>query len=51
MNYRERFDSWRDSCYHSCLGGYESQNKSWYEFENEEKEKADEEKNSTSSKT
>jgi len=27
MNYRERFDSWRESCCHSCLGDYESQTK------------------------
>ena len=41
MDYRERFDSWRQSCCHSCLGGYESQNENWYGNENEE-EKVDE---------
>ena len=41
MNYRKRFDSWRESCCHNCLGSYESQNENWYRFENEE-EKTDE---------
>ena len=40
MDYRERFNSWRESCY---LG--ESQNENWYELENEEEEKADEKTN------
>jgi len=35
-NYREKFDSWRESCC-DYLGSYENQNENWYGLENEEK--------------